>query len=266
MLREIHAIGKLGVLLALRPKQPAVGELAKFVFKVAPINADGMDVDETKALEIVMSRITIFAMDRQQEPEPRYYTLTPLPEKGAYSFAMRIRKNVDHRVIVAVTAKGGKDLETSYDFQTQPAKAEAHAEALPGLDEQGHLEMSAQHETMQAMGRHWTEAWRELEKKNPRWRALTNHVEAVHKLQSNLEHFHLHKFAERKAEFDVLARTFGEQLKTLHDAVQRRDREGAWQGFKRIDQQSCLKCHLVFRWGAVQDFKQVPELNHEKHR
>lgn len=261
MLREIRAAGKDGVLMALRPKTPRVGQLAKFVIQAAPLDAEGMNLVEDKAYEISMNRITVYALDRTREPEPERFTLTPLPGKGVYSFAMVIKKNVDHRVIVSLTLAGAREVAATFEFSTDPEMAEQ--KTLPGLDTNGRLEMAAQHETMTVMGEHWTEAWRELASKTPDWKKTAGHIEAVRTLQKNLEHFHLHKFAERKAEFDALSVEFGRKLDRLSEAVRGRNPSEATMRFERVDQFSCLKCHLVFRWGTIKDFSQIPELSHE---
>lgn len=261
MLREVRPLGKDGVLLALRPKTPRVGQLAKFVIKVAPMDAEGMNLVEEKPYEITMNRVTVYALDRSREPEPERFTLTPLPEKGVYSFAMVIKKNVDHRVIVSLTVEGGRDLAATFEFSTDPELREE--KKLPGLDEKGHLEMAAQHDTMTVMGEHWTEAWRELSSSHPDWKKAAEHIDAVRTLQKNLVHFHLHKFVERKSEFDALSAEFGRKLDRLSESIRARNLTEASKRFERVDQFSCLKCHLVFRWGTIREFSQIPELSHE---
>jgi hypothetical protein len=258
MLREVRPVGKDGILFALRPRTPRVGQLAKVVIKAAPMQDD---LVEAKAYEIAMNQVTVYALDRSQDPVAERFTLAPLPEKGAYSFAMVIKKNVDHRVLVSLTLPGGRDVSATFEFATDPELREE--KKLPGLDEKGHLDMAAQHDTMTAMGEHWTEAWREVSSKRPDWKKTAEHVGAVRTLQKNLVHFHLHKFVERKAEFDVLSEEFGRRLDRLAESIQARDSAQAVKRFERVDQYSCLKCHLVFRWGTIKEFSQIPELSHE---
>jgi hypothetical protein len=259
MLREVQAVGKDGVLFVLRPRTPAVGQLAKIVVKAAPLKDS--DLDETKAYEITMSRVTVYALDRGAAPEPLEFTLAALPEQGAYSFAMVVRKNVDYRVVLALTLAGGRDLKAVFDFKTLPA--EAGAESLPTAAG-GHLDMTAQHDTMRVMGERWSGAWRELASDTPSWEQAARDVDAVRALQKNLAFFHLHKFQERKSEFDAMADAFGRDLSPLSDAIAQKDRTAALKRFEAVDRYSCLQCHLQFRWGVIQDPRQVPELSREK--
>lgn len=254
LVRRTRVVGSTVQVFVARPGDPT-----KIYFKVAKPAEDGMSPDENAALPLASAKATLFELRRDQPPIGREYAMHPiLNEKNTYAFAARLSDRGEYRVIFNVRLEDGTDQRAVFDFDFE---FEPHAHAYPRLPSgQEKLPMEEQHVTMKVMGRKWMDTWDALfgDAPNPE-RALMS-VREIEAWTANLPKFNLHKYPQRKPEFDELSKDFRSRLRDFRKAFDDRDLPKLQSKFIEIDGMSCLRCHLVFRWGVAEDVSRFPDL------
>jgi len=257
-LREVKVFKDVGLVVTTRPKEPKVGRLAKCTMKVGPLLESGIGPDESSPLKIRNGVVRVYLADRTREPACSTLVLHPLSEPGVYGFSVQVKDPGPHHVYLKVELEDGRSFSTAFEF-TAVSEPDPHdGGGLPIAKDK--ISMEDQHATMKHIGRLWTEIWESLEGGGVSRPGLARRVRDLRDLQGNLRLFSLHKFAERKDEFETLAGEFGDRLKELDRVAGREDAQEIRRAFRQIDLHSCTQCHLLFRWGVVEDLSRFPDV------
>lgn len=127
------------------------------------------------------------------------------------------------------------------------------------------LTMEAQHETMRRMGELWAASGDRLFSEPADLSGVAKSLSDLETWRKNMPDFALHKFIEQKDEYLRYTAELESRLGVLRDVVAKRDVEGARSRFVETEGQSCVKCHLKFRWAAVDDLSRFPDLRRSEH-
>lgn len=275
-LRAFEMRDGMAIALTVRPRVPKRGELVRFFIQVGPPEKGGMIPDAKAALRLRDGIAYVYRMDRSAPPEPELRRLHETEEAGTYGFSKLIDAEGEYRVFYAVTYSDGRTIRVGVDCVTADAMPKEDHQAAPAIaappppapphHEPGHgpLAMAEQHETMKVMGRHWLALDAVLDKQwddGTRAEAL-NHVDRILHWSKNMPAFQLHKFQDRKAEFDALSMEMRSMITGLRDVTKdARDAAVVRRAYRNVDAVSCTKCHLKFRWGAASDLSRFPDLS-----
>lgn len=284
-LRLIEYRGTTAFAFTLRPRFPKPGELAKFYIQAGPAAGGEMGPDPKLLRKPVDARAYLYHADRSAHARPEVYRLHETAEPKTYGFSKLIGEDGVYRVFFVLRYEGGEESRIAFDCVTEgavpkddhhdakpsgegapppmPAKADAHQH------DAGHgppkLTMEAQHETMRRMGEIWASAGDRLFAEPADLTGVTRSLSDLETWRKNMPDFVLHKFMDQKEEYLRYAAELENRLRSLRDGVSKGDAEGSRSQFVEIEGQSCVKCHLKFRWAAVEDLSRFPDLRRSEY-
>lgn len=265
--RERHEL-----VLVIRPRAPKEGEVVKLAARGFAIG-DRMASPPKPPQTLEDPVAIVYEMDRSAPPEPERYRLVRIKgDDDVYGLARTTRSALAWRVVVEATFDGarrrgvftipiapiGSATAADHDHDHVPATTKPDAEHA-GHDDGG-LSMSAQHEAMKTIGRHWYALGGWL-RGGPGTRddALA-HLGEVEKASRDVPRFMLHKFQEALPEFQGYAGELGRELTSFRKTLASGTREEAERAFREVEARSCTKCHVKFRFGAVEDLSRFPDV------
>lgn len=220
--------GERSLVITVHPKRPAVGDLVRCTVKVCPRGREDRPLEISRGTAMVNSSII--------------YQLQELP-KGAYGFSTSAEREGILRIDIDVDIEEDRfEASTAFDVPVGPARIKA-------------VDPKNSKEVMSEIGRLWADLHQQVEERREPDR---DRLEKIRGLQRSIASWTPRKFPERKAEFDRIAEEFGRDLDALAASKDFR------KDFRRVDLYSCTRCHLVFRWGSIQDIGRFPELVDER--
>lgn len=283
-LRVVEHRGEWAIALSMQPREPKPGDLTRFSIQVAPAAEGAMTPSSATALRFVSGQAYLYLVDRNANPRPEVFQLHGTAEEGTYGFSKLVAKAAPYKVFFIARVKVGENEDTGevlsreirigFDWATAgaiarddhddglPKPAEAHA-GHPAPPESGRLErlsMRDQHDTMRHLGEQWLWIGETLSSDRPAYVEIESRIGEITRLQGNMAGFELHKFADQKPEFLKYAAEMGSRITALGESVRSRRLEEARSRYAQIESQSCVKCHLKFQWGVVEDLARFPDL------
>lgn len=273
-IRVFEMRGDLAIALTARPRVPKPGDLARFYIQVGPPERGGMIPDPKAIRPLKEGKAYIYRLDRSGASVPEIRRIHPTEEPGTYGVSELIHAEGTYRVFFEVSPQSGTRITAAVDCATPGAAppADHHGTASspspqdPGprapAKHGGALTMAAQHETMKRMGEHWHEVGVLLE--NPSRnaaKAAKRHMAELDAWIANMPDFKLHKHESAKDEFLSLAGDFRKALDPLRSRIQKGDLVSARALHAEVEANSCMKCHLKFRWGVASDLRRFPDLS-----
>ncbi len=281
-LRLIEYRGNAAFAFTLRPRFPKPGELAKFYIQAGPAAKDEMGPDPKLLRRPVEARAYLYHADRSSHARPEIFRLHETAEPKTYGFSKLIGEDGVYRIFFVLRYEGGEESRIAFDCVTEgavpkddhhdgkPAEAgRAPPRAPHESTHAGHgapkLTMEAQHETMRLMGELWASSGDRLFSEPADLSGVTKSLSELETWRKNMPNFVLHKFIEQKGEYLRYTGELESRLRSLRDVVAKGDVEGSRSRFVEIEGQSCVKCHLKFRWAAVEDLSRFPDLRRSEH-
>lgn len=204
-------------------------------------------------------------VDRSRAPRPERIRLVPLPEAGKYGMKLALEKPGDVRILFRARVPGddpsAAPAEDVLVFSFRAVEgAGSHEGAIEHAIRTGEVSMEAQHRSMAEMGELWTGVAKRLAAEPPDLEGAKEPLARIRALSRLMGGFELHRFPEEKAEMLAEASVFESAIVSLLRSVSRDRADEARERFATIDAMSCTKCHLKFRFGAVDDVSRFPDL------
>lgn len=283
-LRVVEHRGEWAIALSMRPREPKPGDLTRFAIQVAPAAEGAMNPSSASALRFVSGQAYLYLVDRNANQRPEVFQLHGTAEEGTYGFSKLIAKPGPYRVFFIARIQVGenedtgevlsKEIRIGLDWATEgvSARDEHHEDdSKPAKEHSGHahpseaagsdrLSMRDQHDTMRHLGEHWLSIGETLSSDRPAYVEIESRISKITRLQDNLAGFELHKFADQKPEFLKYAAELERLVAAFGESVRSRRLEEARSRYAQIESQSCVKCHLKFQWGVVEDLSRYPDL------
>lgn len=273
-IRVFEMRGDLAIVLTARPRVPKPGDLVRFYIQVGPPEKGGMIPDPKTIRPLKDGKAYVYRLDRSGAPSPEIRRIHPTEEPGTYGLSELIQAEGAYRVFFDVTPQTGPRITAALDCATRGATPpDDHHGAAPAPSPQdavqhapakhvGGLTMAAQHDTMKRMGELWHEVGALLE--NPSrdsTKVAARHMAELDAWIANMPEFKLHKYESAKDEFLSLTVDFRKALDPLRSRIQKGDLLSARALHGEIEVNSCMKCHLKFRWGVASDLRRFPDLS-----
>ncbi|MEK7468605.1 MAG: YHS domain-containing protein [Planctomycetota bacterium] len=243
-----------GQLIAtIDPGEPAAGSDVRLRVLLAPAKGDGADESSPVALRDPV--VHFFDVDRDRPAEKTIVRLQPLGG-NAYGALRLAARPGDTRFVIEATTAAGEPVRLSGSFTA----VESAGPAVP--DEP--FTMARQHEVMRRFGRHWEEIRVELLREKPDAAAIRASASRIEDERKRLPLFELHVNNQEKPEFVKYGEDLKGPLAELAKLAERRD-FGAVRALQRAQEtESCVKCHLKFRWDVVRDLSRFPRVEGRK--
>jgi YHS domain-containing protein len=286
-LRLIEYRGKTALAFTLRPRLPKPGELAKFYIQAGPAASEEMGPDPKTLRKVAEGKAYLYPADRSREARPEVFRLHETAEPRTYGFSKLIGAEGVYRVYFVLRYEGGEESRIAFDCVTEgavpkddyhhegpatagvpasaPPKGEVHKPAGNSAHGQAKLTMEVQHETMRRMGELWASSGDRLFSEPADLPQAKKHLSDIESWRKNMPEFVLHKFNGQKAEYLRYSDELETRLRGMNDLLSKGDVEGSRARFVEIEGQSCVKCHLKFRWAAVDDLSRFPDLRRSEH-
>lgn len=241
------------VIATLDPGAPTAGSDVRLRVVLAPAKGDG--VDEAAPVPLLNPLVHFFDVDRERPSERTIVRLQPLGG-NAYGALRLAARPGDTRFVVEATSSTGEAVRLAGSFST----GEAGSPPIP--DEP--FTMARQHEVMRRFGRHWEAIRVELLKAQPDPAVIRTSASQIEQERKRLPLFELHVNGDDKPEFV----RYGEDLKgplvEIGNLAERKDFASVRELQYALETESCVKCHLKFRWDVVRDLSRFPRVEGPK--
>ncbi|MCE9581497.1 MAG: hypothetical protein K8T20_03165 [Planctomycetes bacterium] len=239
--------------VTIDPGSPAVGTEVRLRALFAPRKGDG--VDESSPVELKDAVVHFYDVDRDHAPREVAVRLQPVSGRiyGALHLAEREEET---RFVVEATTAAGDPVRLIGSFKPVAAP--------PPAPEDRPFDMARQHEVMRRFGREWLALGVEIEKEKPDRAAIAASVGRIEDERKRLPQFMLHVNEEDKPEFVRYGEDLAAPLAALGALGAKGDYAGVRAQMRKLDEESCLKCHLKFRWDIVRDLSRFPRVEPAK--
>lgn len=235
------------------PGEPSAGSEVRVRFVLAPSKGEG--ADESAPVELRDPVIQFFEVDRERPSEKVIVRLQPLG-RNAYGTLRLAARPGDTRFIIDARTSTGEAVRISGSFMT--------GESASQTVEDEPFTMARQHEVMRRFGRHWQAIRVELLKEKPDAAVIRASASLIEEERKRLPLFELHVNGEEKPEFERYGEDLKGPLAELGKLAERKDFEGVRGIQSALETESCVKCHLKFRWDVVRDLSRFPRLEGRK--
>ncbi|KAF0247082.1 MAG: copper-translocating P-type [Planctomycetota bacterium] len=241
------------LIVTIDPGTPAAGSEVRLRVVLAPKKGDG--ADESAPVELRDPLVYFFEVDRERPARRTTVRLQPLGG-NAYG-ALRLAAHPgDTRFIMEATTSTGEAVRLSGSFTTGESTAPAIADEP--------FTMARQHEVMRRFGRHWQAIQLELEKENPDAAVIRASASRIEDERKRLPLFELHVNGDDKPEFVKYGEDLKGRLSELGELAARKNFAAARAMQSALETESCVKCHLKFRWDVVRDLSRFPRVEGRK--
>ncbi len=239
-----------GLLIAtVDPASPAAVSDLRIRVALAP-RKDSV-ADETAPLPLLDPVVHFYDVDRDHPATKTSIRLQPL-DGNAYGALRTSTHAGETRFIVDATTATGVLVRLTGFFT---------AVDRPGADIPDEpFSMARQHEVMRRFGRRWESLRLELTKEKPDRAAIGGLVAGIEDERKRLPLFSLHVNEDAKGEFVKLGDALKDPLAELGAMASRGDFPGAKSVQAKLETESCVKCHLKFRWDVVRDLSRFPRV------
>lgn len=252
-LRLERAAGGRAYECTIRPREPVAPGVATIVL-TAP---EPLDPAHPPVVEAHF-------VDRTRAPSPARIRLVPLPDAGKYGFKLAVDRPGEVRLVVRARVLGADGADPAEDLLVFSFRAAAGEDPHEGAIEEairtGHVTMEAQHRSMAEIGELWARVGRRLAAEPPDLEGTKEPLARIRALARLMGGFELHKFPEAKDEMLAEAAVFESAIVSLLRSASKDRTDEARERYATIDAMSCTKCHLKFRFGAVDDVSRFPDL------
>lgn len=241
------------LIVTIDPGAPPAGSEVRLRVLLAPAKDDG--VDESAPVELRDPVVHFFEVDRERPARKTVVRLQPLG--GNIYGTLRLAAHPgDTRFIIEAKNSKGSAVRLSGSFV-------AGESAAPTIADEP-FTMARQHEVMRRFGSHWQAIRAELERDNPDPSVILASTGRIEDERKRLSLFELHVNGDQKPEFVKYGEDLKARLAELGKMAARKDFAAARGLHSALEAESCVKCHLKFRWDVVRDLSRFPRLEHRK--